>query len=336
MRMFKPEIVKGVCVNGCVRLSETEKKEQALAKASAVPICRILDSAWDNTGEQPIIADDGEFEDWVDDRIDFFTKLSKKGMCFFPWFINQQMPDKWRRSPKYIWNQGMIPSCGSTATVHAVENYMLYSMAEGNPVEYTSFNPMYTHYGSTGGRTNQGISMHQAGEQLNTVGLFSTEDVGMDNTSNPFDYKTVKAKAYQFRSAIVYIKDNDPDKWFKLAKACLPFAFGSGEFYNGSSKDKNGIDVGARTTVGGHAECSAGCYYRKNGEEYIYIQNSHGEIYGTDETGKPKSGYWVTKRECELLSRNADSYGTPFVPLTHSVMQDDMSFANEINLIRKA
>ena len=315
-------------VCGLVPLDEKGKLAQAAAVKSAVPLKYL----WDNPDDQPVVADDTEFQNWVDERIRFFDALKKKGYRLFPWIIDANLPAKWRRSEKLVWNQGPIPSCGSTATAHALEYYTLLSIAEGNPVEYTAFNPMYAHYGATGGWTNQGVTMFQSGELLNQTGAFSVEDVGTDNRSTPRDYRAKVPDAAKFRAAIVYIADNTPEMWFRLSRACLPFAFGSAQFYSGASKDRNGISVGSKITTGGHAECAAGCWLKVGSEEYIYIQNSHGDIYSLDETGKPDSGYWVTKEKCELFCSTAENYGKPFVPLLHCWRQDDASFASELNL----
>lgn len=315
-------------VCGLVTLDDEGRLAQARAVASAVPIKYL----WDNPDEQPIIADDSVFQDWIDERIEFFAALRKKGYCFYPWLINREVPAKWRRSDIVVWNQGPIPSCGSTATAHALEYHTLISIAEGNPVEYTAFNPMYSHYGATGGWTNQGVTMFQSGELLNGIGAFSVEDVGSDNRSTPSDYSAKKPDAGKFKAAVCYIADNTPDMWFRLSRACVPFAFGSAQFYASAEKDKNGLAAAGRVTTGGHAECAAGCWTEVNGEEYIYIQNSHGDIYESDSTGKPKSGYWVTKRQCELFCSTAENYGKPFVPLPRCWRQDDASFAMELKL----
>jgi hypothetical protein len=290
---------------------------------------------WDNPGVQPIVADDSEFQAWVDSRIEFFDSLKNRGLCFYPWFIDQQLPDKWRRSNIVIWNQGSFPSCGSTATAHALEYCALLEIAGGTTIEYTAFNPMYSHYGATGGWTNQGVTMLQSGSLLNEVGAWSVEDVGTKNQRVPSDYQARVPDANKFRAAIVYIKDNSPDGWFRLSRACLSVAFGSAQFYNGTSKDKNGLSVGSRVTTGAHAECVGGCHVIFGGEEYIYIQNSHGNLYDTDFTGKPQSGYWVTKRECELFCETAERYGNPFVPIQHTWKQDDASFASELDLHKR-
>lgn len=317
-------------VTGLLPLDDSGKLAQARAIESSVPIKYL----WDNPEEQPIVADDSEFQAWVDERIKFFDALKKKGYCFFPWLINRRVPEKWRRSDLLIWNQGNVPSCGSTATVHALEYYSLLSIAEGNPVEYTAFNPMYSHFGATKGWTNQGVTMYQSGELLNQIGAFSVEDVGGDNLRSPRDYAEKKPDAGKFKAAIVYIKDNSPDMWFRLGRACLPLAFGSAQFYADAELDGAGMAVGRRVTTGGHAECVGGCWLSVGGDEYLYIQNSHGDIYATDETGKPKSGYWVTKRKCELFCETAENYGAPFVPLPRLYRQDDASFASELNLTR--
>lgn len=318
-------------VTGLVPLDENGRVAQARSIESAVPIKYL----WDNPDEQPIVADDSEFQSWVDERIAFFTALRRRGFQFYPWLINAHLPKKWRRSDLLVWNQGSVPSCGSTATVHALEYHSLIAIAEGEPVEYTAFNPMYSHYGATGGRTNQGVTMFESSELLNRTGAWSVEDVGADNLKSPRDYAEKNSAAAKFKAAIVYIRDNSPDMWFRLAKACMPLAFGSAQFYTSASKDRNGFAVASRITTGGHAECSAGCWVESGGEEYIYIQNSHGDIYDTDTTGKPKSGYWVTKRECELFCETAERYGTPFVPLPRMYRQDDASFASELDLIAR-
>jgi len=326
--MFHPVVKNGVCINGCAEISPRAQKLQAAAIDSAVSINDI----WDNDGVMPFIAFDSAFEAYVDERIDFMDHLRKKGVCLWPWVVLKEMPRCDRRSTILAWNQGPIPDCTATAGCVAVGAKTILNIAEGVPAEYDAFNALYVHAGITNGAINQGLSTFEVAEWLNTKGAYPVSVVGEDNLVKPQNLGQYEQAAAEYRSAICYITDFSPDQFFRLARAGLPFAFGSATFYSGDTLDSNGMGVGNKMTTGAHSEACLGAYHVVNGTEYVYIQNSHGKNYCMDRTQKPQSGYWVTKKRSEVLCHTAQNYGHPYITFPRCKISKKLSLATGMNL----
>lgn len=325
---WTPKILNGQCVNGCAEISPRDRKLQAAAVKTGVSV----EYLWDHDGEMPIVAFDDSFNRYIDERIEFNRKLRKKGVCLWPWVIFAELPKSVKKSDVYDWNQGPIPDCTATAASGAAAFGKLIDIALGAPIEYDAFNALYLHYGITKGAIHQGLTTFEVAEWMNKNGSFPTAEVGKDNRTSPRDYSSKVMAAKKNRSAICYITSPTVETFFRLAEAGIPFMFGSAQFYAGDALDANGVGVGNRITSGAHAEACSGAYLKVNGTEYIHIQNSHGDGYSKDRTGKPKSGYWVTRKECALFCRTAANYGHPYISFPRGARSKRLSLANGMSL----
>ena len=319
---FKPELLGGVCINGCAEITEAGRAKLAAVKESAVP----LDLLWNARGEMPVIAWDSALMDWINDRAEFLGRLRAEGKPTAFWNGFAALPKRDIKSPVLTWNQGSIPSCCLTATSHAIQAATLIASILGAPIKYDAVNPIYAHFVSLGGRMNSGQDCFSAGTFVNEKGTYPVSVVGDNNLYTPADCRKFEHTALDPRVAVSYIPDPNPDTVFLLAKAGLPFVFGSAQFYTSAEKDRNGIAIGARSTSGAHAEMGAGAFVEKNGTEYAYCQNSHGDGYGTDETGKTESGYWLTRDQWERLTNTMQRYGDPFVVLPRADTSERLTF----------
>ena len=311
----------GYCVNGALALTDSEVEQQTRAIAGAVPI----DALFDAEGEMPVIAWDNALEDYLNDRIDYRRSLTKKGVCLWPWVINAELSKDRRKTDVFLWNQGSLPSCTSTAGAHVYQAETLIEIAEGAPIDYDATNPLYTHYGATGGAIGQGLSPGAAARSFNTVGAFLVSEVGADNLRSPSDYRERTkdaARPYAFPVAA----------FFLLAEAGIPFTIASSQFYNSGTTDKNGVGIGGSVTAGAHSEAFLGAYYEVAGTKYAYVQNSHGDRYGSDKTGRPKSGYWVTEKQTELFIRTGSVYGYGYFLRPRGIPSDRMAFNSGMRL----
>ena len=319
---FHPLLLNGCCINGCSEITDAGRAKLAAAKDSAVP----LDLLWNNRGEMPVIRWDRELLDWINARAEFLDALRAQGKPTAFWAAFDALPARDRKSDILTWNQGSIPSCCLTATSHAIQAATLIASLLGAPVRYDAVNPIYAHYVSLGGVMSSGQDCFSAGSFINEKGTYPVSAVGGNNISTPRDCGRFTETAAENRVAVAYIPDPDPDTVILLARAGLPFVFGSSQFYTSARRDRNGIAAGDRTTYGAHAEMGGAAYVRKGGDEYAYCQNSHGDVYTTDETGHTQSGYWLTRDGWELMTRTMTRYGDPFVVLPRADTSERLTF----------
>jgi len=322
MADFRPELLNGCCINGCTEITEAGRAKLAAVKESAVP----LDLLWNAHGEMPVIAWDASLTDWIHDRAEFLDRVRDSGKNPAFWTGFETIPARDVKSEILCWNQGSLPSCCLTATSHAIQAATLIASLLGAPVRYDAVNPIYAHYVSLNGRMNSGQDCFSAGQFINEKGTYPVSDVGSDNISTPSNAGKFAEAALEHRVAVAYVPNIDPDTVILLARAGLPFVFGSSEFWTSASKDKNGIAVGARMTSGAHAEMGAGAYVKRSGTEYAYCQNSHGNIYEADETGHTASGYWLTRDQWSRITSTMTRYGDPFVVLPRADTSDRLTF----------
>ena len=166
-----------------------------------------------------------------------------------------------------------------------------------------------------------------AGTFVNEKGVYPVGAVGKNNLSTPTDFRQFEAVARENRVAVAFVPDPDPDTVFLLARAGMPFVFGSAQFCTAAERDRNGIAVGRAWTSGAHAEMGAGGYCRaEDGTEYAYVQNSHGDGYERDDTGHTPSGYWLTRDGWSRLTSTMSRYGDPFVVFPRAEISDRLTF----------
>ena len=322
MADFVPELLNGCCINGCSEITEAGRARLAAVKESAVP----LDLLWNAHGEMPVISWDSSLLDWINDRAEYLDRVRDGGKDPSFWRGFETIPARDVKSQILTWNQGSLPSCCLTATSHAIQAATLLASVIGAPVKYDAFNPIYAHFVSLGGRMNSGQDCFSAGSFINEKGTYPVSEVGDNNIYTPTDYRQFTGTALEHRVAVAYIPDPDPDTVMVLARAGLPFVFGSAQFYTSAGKDRNGIAVGSSMTSGAHAEMGGGAFVERNGTEYAYVQNSHGDIYEADETGHTLSGYWLTRDQWERLTSTMTRYGDPFVVLPRADTSERLTF----------
>ena len=319
---WTPELLHGLCINGCAEISESGRARLAAAKENAVPLSLL----WNNRGDQPVIRWDRELLDWIEDRADLLDAIRKTGKSVYFWDAFTALPARDRVSEILAWNQGSIPSCCLTATSHAIQAATLIAAQLGAPVRYDAVNPIYAHYVSLGGVMSRGQDCFSAGEFVNEKGVYPVSAVGANNLSTPSDYRKYEAVARENRVAIAFVPEIDTDTVFLLARAGLPFVFGSAQFCTAAEKDRNGIAVGRAWTSGAHAEMGAAGYVEAGGTEYAYVQNSHGDGYERDGTGHTPSGYWLTRDGWNRLTSTMARYGDPFVVFPRAEISDRLTF----------
>lgn len=319
---YRPQFLNGVCINGCREISDAGRARLEAAKDVAVPFSLL----WNETGSMPVIKWDDDLLTWIGARAEFLDAARRRGKNPDFWTAFDVLPKRDKKSDVLCWNQGSVPSCCLTATSHAVQASTLIATLLGAPVRYDAVNPIYAHYVSLGGRMNSGQDCYSAASFVNEKGVYPVSAVGDNNINTPSDSGRFADTALKNRVAVAFFKP-DPATVFLLARAGLPFVFGSAQFCTAASLDKNGLAVGGSWTSGAHAEMGAAAYRRAaDGTEYAYVQNSHGDNYTRDETGHTASGYWLTEPGWERLCQTMPNYGDPFIVLPRADISERLTF----------
>ena len=323
MADFRPELLHGCCINGCAEIDQAGRARLAAAKENAVP----LDLLWNETGEMPVIRWDADLLDWIGARAEFLDAARRRGRNADFWTAFDLLPDRDKKSKVLCWNQGSIPSCCLTATSHAVQAATLIASLLGAPVRYDAVNPIYAHFVSLGGRLNSGQDCFSAASFIHDNGVYPVSAVGDNNLYTPTDYRQFADTAKANRVAVAFVPDPDPETVFLLARAGLPFVFGSAQFCTAADIDRNGLAAGRAWTSGAHAEMGGAAYRRAaDGTEYAYVQNSHGDGYTRDATGHTPSGYWLDADGWDRLCQTMTRYGDPFLVLPRADISAKLTF----------
>ena len=314
---------------GCLPLTPRLEKRLAATVQSAVSLPEYL---WQHQADMPVIRWDDNFEKWLDRRIELADKYRKRGLCLLPWEIYKALPVSARKSKLYAWNQGSLPSCSMHAAVHAFQASLLTSIALGSPLYYEAFNPIYPFYLARGGNLAGGLDIFTTAEQANKSGFYPVSSVGSDNLRVTREYiSKYSSEARKYQSGIVFIEGNYEKNVVKACRALCSVCFGSGRFFESSRNDSNGVKVMSGVGYGGHAQCFTG-WRVVDGEEYIYNQNSWGDVYGQSSEDEPASGSWLGAEERAVYWRDIENYGNPYLVFVEGELRGEPSLVNDFEI----
>lgn len=318
----------GLILGDCPELSESELKRNLEVAASAVSVSEYT---WREDGEPPVISWDSAFEELVTERIKFADEFARRGICLWPWRVFDSLPKERKLGGELVWSQGMIPSCSMHGAAHGFQFMNLVEIAMGAPICYVPLNPIYAFSEARGGDLSGGLTLLEAARQVNERGMYSAVLVGSDNKSvDKHLLEKNRWAAKERQAAIVFLEDDFVERIFRAARAGFFVVFGSGTVYTGAGRDKNGVKVMKGTTRGGHAQC-LGAWREVDGTEYVWLQNSHGEIYGKGDEGEPESGAWLDRAGVGVLARDMESYGLPWIPFPEEPSRGGEVMMNEFS-----
>lgn len=305
------EFERDFVINDCPPATEAEKRAVAAAIAGADS---FREYTWSRDGQPPIISWDQDFENLIDKRAGIISDLEKRGICTYPWAAMAAAPERRKKSDIFYWNQGSLPSCSMHGAVHAIQGAIITEMALGASIDYDALNPIYPFYIARGGNLAGGLSIYETAETVNKTGMLSVTEVGANNIDPPRDAFKHSEESAKRQAAIIFIENDYTNKIFRAAAAGLYVVFGSYTIYTSAKIDGNGVKIGGRTTRGGHAQ-SFGSWRKRGGEEYIFITNSHGEIYEGGTEGDPPNGCWLTRGQVDQVADSFSTFGPPFIVL---------------------
>jgi len=305
---------------GLLPLSSERKALQAekLAASSAYRI----DYAWADYDEMPSLRWSSDFEAMLEERSELREKYTEAGFSLFPWHLFWALPNDRKKSGILCWNQGNRPSCSMHAAAHAFQASELMSIALGAPTLYDAVNPIYNFYLGKGGSYAGGLDLLTVADEVNKRGMFPVSSVGEDNISVTKSGLTKEPEAKKHQGGIVTIEDDLVENIIKVCRGLGAVCFGSGIYFTAATKDSNDVRVMTNFSRGGHAQAFYG-YKRIGKTEYVWNQNSHGDIYGKT-PNEPESGAWVTRKQLEMYARDMSNYGYPMAIYAESEPMTDV------------
>ena len=292
---------------GLLPLTDERKVRQA-EKLAAAPAYRI-DLAWAAYGTMPSLRWSDDFDRLLAEKSELREKYERAGWSLLPWKLYDALPHDRKKSNVLCWNQGNRPSCSMHGAAHAFQASELISIALGAPIFYDAVNPIYNFYLGRGGNYAGGLDLLTVADEINERGMFPVSAVGEDNLSVTREGLTKEPEAKKHQAGIVPIEGDFVEKIFAVCRGLGAVVFGSGIYATTAVKDNNGMRVMDRFSLGGHAQAFFG-YFKVGSTEYIWNQNSHGDIYGKT-PNEPESGAWVTRRQVEQYARDMGNYGYP-------------------------
>lgn len=321
--MTQPTLSQGLVVGDLLPLSREELAAQS--RRIAETAVSLPEYSWDAEGEMPVLKWDRAFDRWLDRRITQKAGIESQGYCLLPWVIFENLPARRKKSDILCWNQGSVPSCSFTAAAHATQFATLKEIALGAPLEYHAINPIVAFWLSKGKSLWGGQSLDVLARWLNEEGQYPETAVGPDNLRVPRRWEEGTPWAKRFQLGVCYIEETQIDeiveKIFRACAANCDVVFGSMQIYTSARRDRNGIKTPAGSTSGGHAQMFGG--FRSVGTtDYVWLQNSHGDIYGTDEEGSPGSGLWCDEESVREVVRTMPQFGCPFIVFPEGPVAD--------------
>ena len=292
---------------GLLPLTE-ERRQLQTARLDAAPAYRI-DYAWADYDTMPSLRWSNDFDDLLAERSALREKYEIAGYSLQPWHLFGALPLDRKKSNILVWNQGNRPSCSMHAAAHAYQASELVSIALGAPCYYDAVNPIYNYYIGRGGNYAGGLDLLTVASEINQRGMFPASIVGEDNITAHKEGLAQEDEAAAHQAGLVTIEDDYVERIIRVCKGLGAVCFGSGVYATSASVDNNGLRVMQSFSAGGHAQAFFG-YKRVGKEDYVFNQNSHGNLYGKS-PNEPESGAWVTRKQLERYARDMGAYGYP-------------------------
>jgi hypothetical protein len=313
-------------LDGCLDATDEDFELVAEMNASAISFPTIYKS-----GDMPVLSWDSDFQSFIDRRgNNIETMMREKTRCLFPWRVLANIPpDQLGRIIKLYFSQRTKPSCSGHANNAAQESSVLSCIGLGVPFIYESYNPYPLWWLSKNKSERGGQSVAKMAKAANEIGHFVMSEVGEDNTKISDSFKQnidrflVNAKRNQ--SAILFLTSETAAglaaQIFELCRAGLGVVVGNGTAVNGSTVDKNNVQV---ATLGGswkHAT-SFNTWMSYKGTQYVYWTNSHGGKYTKSTMGEPFDGCWMPMETVVKFMGTSFRYGKPYCVIPEAVWQD--------------
>ena len=207
---------------------------------------------------------DGELQNYIDDRIEFFKSRYDS--------ISPLNIAGWKD-----WNQRSNGSCTSMGGTHAAQATQGFNYLFGTPLTYTNWNPLYLYMYGKGFRYSDGENLWKFAKNMVEVGNSPVYLAGEDCVSrNITRAMWEKTNAAQYQTSICSL--SRMENVVRFLQAGFGIMFGSN--YIPTAINESG-DV-TKATSGAHCMALCGWDYRR---EMPWYQNSWGNSYINRQSG---------------------------------------------------
>lgn len=312
---------------GCIPAYEQEQIARAEGRASDKELVEAMAAPWNENDTPRIINYSKEWQKWLEEEAQAKDVLRRFNQFPEPWYIcelgNFQTFDK---LVGVIQKRNDCTAWGTTraATVMALNQYWF-----GAERTVEAYNPTGIYAYSSGETPVAGKRFDDNGRTIYAIaraaciaGNFPVADIGEYNGGTSFTESMIESKpdAEKNQTGFVYVGNREPEELADIVvlslRAGRPVIIGNDiALRDGCRKDANGMYI---TDVGGGwggGHCTSAIDYRKvNETEYIYIANSHGNIYKSG-TRIPAFGAYITR---SALVRYLSGRFADVMPLTYT------------------
>ena len=312
---------------GCIPAYEQARIAKAEGRDSDQDLIEAMVAPWNATNTPRIIEWTREWVKWLEEEAEAKDVLRKYGQFPEPWNIADY--GQFKTFKELVGVIQKRNDCAAwaemrTAIVMALNQY--WNGAERSVVPY---NPTGIYAYSSGeepveGRrfADNGRTIYAIAKAACQVGNFPADEAGDYNGGATFTRAILdtKPEAEKNQTGFAYVGNRTPEELAGIVilslRAGRPVVIGNDiALRDGTRQDANGMfiaDVGGGWG-GGHA--TAAIDYRKvKDTEYVYIANSHGEIYKTG-TQTPAFGAYITR---SALVRYLSGRFADIMPLTYT------------------
>lgn len=292
---------------GCIPSFVNEEEARRMGVLSDKEQIEQLATPWNATETPRIIEWNSDWESFLKEEADAKDVMRRNGQFPPPW----ELCEKFCRMPLKdlaVWYQKRN-DCAACATTWAAVVMALNQRWFGAERDVEAYNPTGIYAYSSGSTPRAGNYFADNGRTIYGIaktacetGNFPVDVIGEYNGVTWFTQQMIESVpvAEKNQAGFAYVSERGADRKVDVILLSLrsgrPVVIGNDiALRDGCRQDANGMyitDVGG-SWGGGHATCAID-YRKVNDTEYVYIVNSHGNIYNSG-TSIPAFGAYITK-----------------------------------------
>lgn len=293
---------------GCISSAENERLAHKYGYKSDKASIAELAAPWDKTDKPSIIAWNKSWKNYLEEEARALDSLRDAYRLPPVWGIANKMGYDLESLCNII---QMRNDCTAWGVTRAGICLALFQMFLGAEIDVEKYNPTGV-YAFSSGKTpeaykpfpDNGRTIYAIAEAACETGNFPVSSIGEYAGDDRFTQRMVNSvdTAEKNQMGFVYLgsAQRTPEELADIIilslRACRPCIIGNTvALQNGTALNQDGVYV---STVGGSwggGHCTAACDIKKvNGKYYIWIYNSHGNIYPSGD-GAPAGGTYVTR-----------------------------------------
>jgi hypothetical protein len=270
-----------------------DREQEIIANSFGHPSDRQLlrDKAvqWDATDQPPVTS----WDSWAD-----YLATAPEREEFFQWWKACDVQTLFYNSQLHL------PCCTGFAMSNATTATLIHQIAQKfSEQKAERINPMATWTVSKNGSTKGGQTISAIMRAGNEGGNYTDAVAGTYNCQNRFDdwaspEQQAEAAKRQIGIALFEGHRNELGEAIVLAQRLgHAVVVGNENAVSNTKRDANGVAVAQIWSRWMHATAFAG-YQKREGEEYVFWINSHGNIYHAED-GTPDFGCWMSRKILE-------------------------------------